>query len=68
LQDAFELGIAEKGYLQRASAMGVAQMNFGPQAFAQLVLKVCDMGIPGLGRNGTGLGAGAGLTGLQARD
>src|ERR1035441_661872 len=61
-----QFGGAEKGYLQSASAMGVAQMDLGPQTFAQLILQVRDVGIPGQRRNGAG--PDAGLTCLQARD
>ena len=68
LQDAFEFGVAEEGYLQGAFALGVTQMDFGAQALAQLVLQVGDVGIPGQRRNGTGLGGGAGFAGLQVRD
>src|ERR1035438_7596965 len=68
LQNALEFGVAEKGYLQRASAVGVAQMDLGPQTFAQLIFQVRDVGIPGQWRNGPGPGGGAGLAGLQPRD
>src|ERR1035441_8166513 len=68
LEYPFQFRVAEKGYLQSASAMGVAQMDLGPQSFAQLILQVRDVGIPGQWRNGPGPGGGAGLAGLQARD
>src|ERR1039458_7853842 len=68
LEYPFQFRVAEKGYLQSASAMGVAQMDLGPQTFAQLILQVRDVGIPGQWRNGPGPGGGAGLAGLQPRD
>src|ERR1035441_9408156 len=68
LEYAFQFGIAEKGYLQRASAVGVAQMDLGPQTFAQLIFQVRDVGIPGQRRHRPGPARGAGRTSLQARD
>src|ERR1035438_2525447 len=68
LEYPFQFRVAEKSHLQCASAMGVAQMNLGPQTFAQLILQVRDVGIPGQRRNGPGPGGGPGLAGLQARD
>ncbi len=35
----------KKADFQRASAVGIAQMDFGAQALAQLVLQAGDMGI-----------------------
>src|ERR1039458_6396616 len=68
LEYPFQFRVAEKGYLQSASAVGVAQMDLGPQTFAQLILQVSDVGIPGQWRNGPGPGNGASLPGLQARN
>src|SRR6266446_2500851 len=45
LEHAFQFVVAEKGDFQSPLALGVAQMNFGPQALAQLVLQVGHVGI-----------------------
>ena len=53
----FEFGVAEEGDLQSAFALGVAQMNLGPEPLAQFVLQAGDVGIPDQRRTGPGLRA-----------
>src|SRR2546426_12271673 len=65
LEDAFEFVVAEKGNLQGAFALGVAQMDLGSQPFAQLVFKVRQMGILRQVRQRAGFLEGPGLASLQ---
>ena len=54
-ENALELGVAEEGDLQGAFALGVAQLDFGAEALAQLVFEVGDVGVPGLAARADGL-------------
>src|SRR6266849_952670 len=52
LQQPFQVGVTEKGNLQRAFALGVPQMHLGAQALAQLVFEVSHVHIvPRRGRH-----------------